>query len=192
MFKTRVVSGKPGEIGDEDLIPQEETIITVTQGGLIKRMKTSVYKSQKRGGKGVSGIEVAEEDIVEHFLTANTLDKLMFFTDSGKLFQCFVWEIPELSRIAKGRGLLNFIDLTPQDKVLNLLSYNKKEEEAVNKYLVMVTKDGIIKKTELSAFKNVRKNGLLAIKMQAGDMLRSAKMAEAGDEISLVTKKGMS
>ena len=190
--KTRVVSGKPGEIGDEDLIPQEETIITVTQGGLIKRMKTSVYKSQKRGGKGVSGIEVAEEDIVEHFLTANTLDKLMFFTDSGKLFQCFVWEIPELSRIAKGRGLLNFIDLTPQDKVLNLLSYNKKEEEAVNKYLVMVTKDGIIKKTELSAFKNVRKNGLLAIKMQAGDMLRSAKMAEAGDEISLVTKKGMS
>lgn len=190
--RTKVVAGKPGEIGDEDLIPQEETIITVTQGGLIKRMKTSVYKSQKRGGKGVSGMDVADEDIVEHFVMANTLDKLMFFTDSGKIFQCFAWEIPEMSRIAKGRGLLNFLDLAPQDKVLSLVSYNKKEEETVNKYLVMVTKDGIIKKTELPAFKNVRKNGLLALRMQAGDIVRSGKMADAGDEISLITKNGMS
>ncbi|MCX6791404.1 MAG: DNA gyrase subunit A [Candidatus Gribaldobacteria bacterium] len=190
--KTKVVSGKPGEIGDEDLIPQEETIITVTQGGLIKRIKTSVYRAQKRGGKGVSGLEMSDEDIVEHLMTANTLDKLMFFTDSGKIFQCFVWEIPEMSRIAKGRGLLNFLDLSPQDKIVGMLSYNKKEEEAVNKYLVMVTKDGIIKKTELSAFKNVRKNGILALKMQAGDVLRSAKMDDAGDEMSLVTKSGMS
>ncbi|MDD5146358.1 MAG: DNA gyrase subunit A [Candidatus Pacebacteria bacterium] len=190
--KTRVVAGKPGEIGDEDLIPQEEAIITITQGGLIKRMKTSAYRAQKRGGKGVSGVEMSEEDIVEHFVTANTLDKLMFFTDSGKIFQCFVWEIPEMSRIAKGRGLLNFLDLTPQDRILNLLSYTKKEEEAVNKYLVMVTKDGIIKKTGLSAFKNVRKNGLLALKMQPGDVLRAAKIADVNDEISLITKNGMS
>jgi DNA gyrase subunit A len=135
---------------------------------------------------------MSEEDIVEHFVTANTLDKLMFFTDSGKIFQCFVWEIPEMSRIAKGRGLLNFLDLTPQDKILSLFSYTKKEEEAVNKYLVMVTKDGIIKKTGLSAFKNVRKNGLLALKMQAGDVLRAAKIADVDDEVSLVTKNGMS
>ncbi len=190
--RTKVVAGKVGEIGDEDLIPSEDTLITVTQGGLIKRIKPSAYRSQKRGGKGVSGMEVAEEDLIEHFLKANTLDKLMFFTDSGKIFQCFAWEIPDLSRASKGRGLLNFLDVSAQDKILSLLSYNKKDEEAVNKYLVMVTKDGIIKKTLLSAFKNVRRNGLLAIKMQAGDSLRSAKIVDAGNEISLVTQNGMS
>ncbi len=190
--RTKVVAGKVGEIGDEDLIPQEEAIITVTQGGFIKRMKPSVYRTQKRGGKGVSGLEVNKEDIVEHFLVANTLDKLMFFTDSGKVFQCFAWEIPELTRVSKGRGLLNFIEIAPQDKVLSLISYTKKDEELVDKFLVMVTKDGIIKKTVLSAFKNVRKNGLLAIKLQAGDLLRSAKIADKNDEISLVTRNGQS
>ncbi len=190
--RTKVMAGKVGEIGDEDLIPREEAIITVTQGGFIKRMKPSVYRTQKRGGKGVSGLEVNEEDIVEHFVVANTLDKMMFFTDSGKIFQCFAWEIPELTRVSKGRGLLNFIEVTSQDKVLSLISYTKKDEELVDKFLVMVTKDGIIKKTVLSAFKNVRKNGLLAIKLQAGDSLRSAKIADKGDEISLVTKNGPS
>jgi len=190
--RTKVVAGKVGEIGDEDLIPQEEAIITVTQGGFIKRMKSSVYRTQKRGGKGVSGLEVNEEDIVEHFVMANTLDKMMFFTDSGKIFQCFAWEIPEMSRISKGRGLLNFIDIAQQDKVLSLISYTRKDEELVDKFLVMVTKDGIIKKTVLSAFKNVRKNGLLAVKLQPGDSLRSAKIADKGDEISLVTKNGQS
>ena len=190
--RTKVMAGKIGEIGDEDLIPSEDALITVTQGGLIKRMKPSVYRSQKRGGKGVSGMDVAEEDLVEHFLKANTLDKLMFFTDSGKIFQCFVWEIPDLTKMSKGRGLLNFLDLSPQDKIFSLLSYNKKDEEAADRYLVMATKDGIIKKTLISAFKNVRRNGLLAIKMQVGDSLRSAKIADAGDEISLVTQNGMS
>ncbi|MDD5750679.1 MAG: DNA gyrase subunit A [Candidatus Pacebacteria bacterium] len=190
--RTKVVAGKVGEIGDEDLIPQEEAIITVTQGGFIKRMKPSVYRTQKRGGKGVAGLEVNEEDIVEHFVVANTLDKMMFFTDSGKIFQCFAWEIPELTRISKGRGLLNFIDIGQQDKVLSLISYTKKDEELTDKFLVMVTKDGIIKKTVLSAFKNVRKNGLLAIKLQGADSLRSAKIADKGDEISLITKSGQS
>ncbi len=190
--KTKVVAGKVGEIGDEDLIPQEEVIITVTQGGFIKRIKPSVYRTQKRGGKGVAGLEVNEEDIVEHFVVANTLDRMLFFTDSGKIFQCFAWEIPELSRISKGRGLLNFIDITPQDKVLSLISYTKKDEEAGDKFLVMVTKNGIIKKTVLSAFKNVRRNGLLAVKLQPDDSLRAAKIADKDDEISLITKNGQS
>ncbi|MEK7173185.1 MAG: DNA gyrase subunit A, partial [Patescibacteria group bacterium] len=190
--RTKVVAGRLGEIGDEDLIPQEEAIITITQGGFIKRMKSSVYHTQKRGGKGVAGMEVNEEDIVEHFVVANTLDKMMFFTDSGKIFQCFAWEIPELTRISKGRGLLNFIEIAPQDKVLSLISYTKKDEDLVDKFLVMVTKDGIIKKTILSAFKNVRKNGLLAVKLQPGDSLRSAKIADKDDEISLITKNGQS
>ncbi|OIO48723.1 hypothetical protein COX74_03075 [bacterium (Candidatus Gribaldobacteria) CG_4_10_14_0_2_um_filter_41_16] len=190
--RTKVMAGRMGEIGDEDLIPQEEAIITITQGGFIKRMKSSAYHTQKRGGKGVAGMEVNEEDIVEHFVVANTLDKMMFFTDSGKIFQCFAWEIPELTRISKGRGLLNFIEIAPQDKVLSLISYTKKDEDLVDKFLVMATKDGIIKKTILSAFKNVRKNGLLAVKLQPGDSLRSAKIADKDDEISLITKNGQS
>ena len=190
--KTKVMSSRIGEIGDEDLIPQEEAIITITQGGFIKRMKPSVYKTQKRGGKGVSGMEVNEEDIIEHFTTANTLDRMLFFTDSGKVFQCFVWEIPEMSRISKGRGLLNFIDISPQDKILSLVSYSKKEEEMSDRCLVMATKDGIIKKTNIAAFKNVRKNGLLALKLQVGDSLRAVKVADKGDEISLVASNGQS
>ncbi|MCL5010891.1 MAG: DNA gyrase subunit A [Patescibacteria group bacterium] len=190
--RTKLVAGKLGEFGDEDLIPQEEAMIMVSSGGLIKRMKPSAYKIQKRGGKGVVGMETAEEDIVEHFLKADTLDKLMFFTDSGKMFQCFVWEIPELTRQSKGRGLLNFIDISSQDKILSLLSYDKKTEESADNYLVLATKDGVIKKTLLAAFKNVRRNGLLAIKLQPGDSLKSAKIAKAGDEISLITKNGKS
>jgi len=188
--KTKVVSYLPGEIGEEELIPHEETIIILTQGGFIKRVKPTLYKIQKRGGKGMIGIEITEEDMVEHFLAANTLDKLLFFTDSGKVFQCYVWEIPEMSRTAKGRGLLNFLELSREEKVLSLVSYSKEDEKEGKKYLVMVTKQGIIKKTELSAFKNVRRNGLIAIKLQKDDLLKKAVICNQGDEIILTTKKG--
>jgi len=187
--KTKVFASAIGEIGDEELIPSADTIITVTQGGFIKRMKPSLYKAQKRGGKGIIGIEVSTEDMVEHFLVANTLDKLLFFTDSGKAFQCLVWEIPELSRVSKGRGLLNFLELSQTEQVLNLFPHNKEDED---KYLVMVTKNGIIKKTELQAFKNVRRNGLIAIRLNKDDLLRQARIVGKNEEIILVTKKGKS
>jgi DNA gyrase subunit A len=189
--KTAVVASRPGEIGTEELIPKTEALITLTQGGYIKRVKPSLYKAQKRGGKGIIGIEITEEDKVEHFLVASTLDKLLFFTDSGKVFQTFVWEIPEMSRISKGRGLLNFLEIQPSDKVLSLVSYTKEDEKG-EKYLVMVTKNGIIKKVDLKSFKNVRRNGLLAIKLGKDDAFRGAEIAEKGDEIMLVTKKGKS
>lgn len=186
--KTKVVIQKVGEIAEEDLIPQEETIITLTQGGYIKRINPAFYKMQKRGGKGMVGMKTLGEDIVEHFLTAMTHDSLLFFTDSGKVFRTQVYEIPEGSRVAKGRGLLNFLELSPQDKVLSLQTISKEEKNV--KYLVMATKDGIIKKTGLEEFENVRKSGLIAMTLKKGDSLRKVAKTTGEDEILLITKKG--
>jgi len=189
--KTKVVSQKPGEIGEEELIPKAEAIIILTQGGFIKRVKPSLYKTQKRGGKGIMGMEITKEDMVEHFLMASTLDKLLFFTDLGKVFQCQVWEIPEMGRVSKGRGLLNFLEISPNEKVLNLIPYSKEDAEG-KKYLVMVTRNGIIKKTELSAFQNVRRNGLIAIKLRKGDLFCGARIVKPEEEIILLSRKGKS
>ena len=187
--KTRVHIQKVGEISDEDLIPQEETIITLTQGGYIKRINPKTYKLQKRGGKGILGMKTIGEDIVEHFLIANTHDQLLFFTDSGKVFRTPVYEIPEAGRVTKGRGLLNFLEISPQEKVLSLIPLAKNEE---TKYLVMVTKNGIIKKTAISEFENVRRSGLIAILLKEGDLLRKISETGGEDEIILVTKNGKS
>jgi len=187
--RTKVVASAPGEIGEEELIPNTETIVILTKGGFIKRVKPSLYRAQKRGGKGIMGLEVSAEDAVEHFLTANTLDKLLFFIDSGKVFQCVVWEIPEMSRVSKGRGLLNFLELSQNEKVLDIIAYGKIDEEK-KKYLLMMTKNGLVKKTELSAFANVRRNGLIAIKLAKDDLLKEARIIEEGDEVILVTRKG--
>lgn len=189
--KTKVIASSPDEIGSEELIPKAEAIITLTQGGYIKRVKPALYKIQKRGGKGIIGLEVSAEDMVEHFLVASTLDKLLFFTDSGRVFQCPVWEIPEMRRVSKGRGLLNFLEISQNEKILSLISYSK-EDEQKKKYLVMVTKDGIIKKTNLDAFKNVRRNGLIAINLKKDDVLRTVEIIEDNDEAILITRKGQS
>ena len=187
--RTRVHIQKVGEISDEDLIPQEETIITLTQGGYIKRINPKTYKLQKRGGKGILGMKTIGEDIVEHFLIANTHDQLLFFTDSGKVFKTPVYEIPEGGRVAKGRGLLNFLEISPQEKVLSLIPIGK-EDAALTKFLVMVTKNGIIKKTAISEFENVRRSGLIAILLRQGDLLKKVCKTGGQDELILVTKNG--
>lgn len=190
--RTKAVAGKPGEIGEEDLIPKEETIIILTKGGYIKRIKPSVYKVQQRGGKGILGMGTGEEDFVEHFCLTNTLDNLLFFTDSGKVFQSQVFEIPESSRISKGRGLLNFLEISQEEKIMSLVPYSKKDTEEGVKYLMMVTKNGIIKKTNVKDFQNVRRSGLIAIKLGKEDVLRGVVVVGEGDEIILVTKNGKS
>ena len=189
--KTRFHIHRVGEIAEEDLIPAEETIITLTQGGYIKRLNPATYKIQKRGGKGVLGMKTIGEDIVEHFICANTHDNLLFFSDSGKVFQTPVYEIPEGQRVAKGRGLLNFLEISTQEKVLSLMPLSKKEKDST-KYLVICTKDGIIKKTVLEEFENVRRSGLIAITLKKGDLLRKVSKTTGLDEIILVTKKGQS
>ena len=156
----------------------------------IKRISPKVYKIQNRGGKGILGMETIGEDIIEHFLTANTHDNLLFFTDSGKVFKTLAYEIPEGTRVARGRGLVNFLETAPEEKVLSILEISENDKDQETKYLVMVTKDGIIKKTNLSEFDNVRKNGLIAINLKKGDALRKVEKSTGQDEIILVTKKG--
>jgi len=185
--KTKVRLQKIGEISEKDLIPREETIITLTQGGYIKRINPQSYKLQKRGGKGILGMKTIGEDIVEHFISANTHDELLFFSDSGKVFKTPVYEIPEGQRVAKGRGLLNFLEISPEEKVLCVMPLSKEELE---KYLVMVTKNCIIKKTAIIEFENVRKSGLIAITLKKGDALKNVEKSTGEDEIILVTKLG--
>lgn len=194
--RTKVVKGKLGEITEVDLVPLEETIVTLTTGGYIKRINPTTYKIQKRGGKGIMGMKTMQDDIVEHFLTASTHDNLMFFTDSGKVFQTQVYEIPEGNRVARGRGLLNFLELSAEEKVLSLVPMEKpapgKENLSKDKYLMMITKNGRIKKTALEEFENVRKSGIIAIKLEKGDALKKVVKTTGEDDIILATKNGIS
>ncbi len=188
--KTRVLVQRIGEIAEEDLVPNEETVITLTQDGYIKRINPVVYKIQRRGGKGILGMKTLQDDIVEHFLSCRTHDSLFFFTDSGKVFKTVVYEIPEGTRVARGRGLLNFLEISPQDKVLSLFSTGKEDAERRIKYLVMATQNGIIKKTKLEDFANVRRSGLIAITLKQNDLLKKVSKSAGEDEVILVTRKG--
>ena len=205
--RTKVVKGKLGEITEVDLVPLEETMVTLTTGGYIKRINPATYKIQKRGGKGIMGMKTMQDDIVEHFLTASTHDNLMFFTDSGKVFQTQVYEIPEGTRVARGRGVANFLEISSEEKVLSLIPTSPAEALAkaggkesasakgygvTKKYLVMITKKGRIKKTSLDEFENVRKSGIIAIKLEKGDALRKVVKTSGEDDIILATKNGIS
>jgi len=190
--RTKVHSQKIGELSERDLIPEAETIITLTKAGYIKRITPKTYKSQHRGGKGVLGMKTINQDIVEYFLVANTHDNLFFFTDSGKVFRTLCYEIPEEKRVSRGRGVLNFLEISQLEKILSILPFGKNDTALGIKYLVMVTKNGIIKKTEISEFENIRKSGLIAFSLKKGDTLRAVQKTTGQDEIVLVTKKGMS
>jgi DNA gyrase subunit A len=200
--RTKVVKGKLTEITEVDLVPLEETIVTLTTGGYIKRINPATYKIQKRGGKGIIGMTTMQDDIVEHFLSASTHDNLMFFTDSGKVFQTQVYEIPEGTRVARGRGIANFLEISNEEKVLSMVPMPvsvksgsgaaKPASETAEKYLVMVTKNGRIKKTALGEFENVRKSGIISIKLEKGDLLRKVVKTSGEDEILLATKNGIS
>ena len=188
--KTKIFVQKIDEFAKEDLIAQKRVIISLTRNGYIKRVEPDVYKSQKRGGKGILGLTTLGEDIVEIFLSASTHDSLFLFTDSGKVFKTIVYEIPEGTRIARGRALTNFLEISSQEKVLSMISLDKKDEKSQTKYLIMVTKNGIIKKIELEKFQNIRKTGLIAIRLQKNDSLRAVDKISSQDEVILITKKG--
>lgn len=191
--RTKVIKQKLGEISEIDLVPMEDTIVTLTTGGYIKRINPDTYKIQKRGGKGIMGMKTMQDDIVEHFLSASTHDNLLFFTDSGKVFQTQVYEIPEGTRVARGRGLMNFLETSTDEKVLSLVPITKTTGNGENreKFLVMVTKNGKIKKTALEEFDNVRKSGIIAIKLEKGDLLKKVVKTSGEDDIILTTKSGI-
>ncbi|PIQ92890.1 MAG: DNA gyrase subunit A [Parcubacteria group bacterium CG11_big_fil_rev_8_21_14_0_20_39_14] len=187
--KTKVFSQKVDEISGEDLIPQEEMLISLTQTGYIKRVNPNSYKIQKRGGKGIIGISQEREDFVTHFLSAMTHDILLFFSNQGNIFETKVYEIPEANRVSRGKSLFNFLGLRPDEKITAMVPLRKKESQ---KYLVMVTSCGIIKKTPQDSFKNIRKTGICAIKLRKNDLLAFAWLCNDGDEIILVSKFGQS
>lgn len=188
--KTKVYVQPIGQFSDEELIPEEDCILILTQGGYIKRVSPKTYRAQKRGGKGIVGITPREEDVVGFFITASTHDNALFFTDKGRVFQSRVYEIPEASRTARGQAIVNILQLGPNEHITAVVMVNKNQK---TKYLVMATENGIIKKTKIEDFSNVRRNGLIAITLNKGDKLKWVKLtAGSSDEIILITAHGQS
>ncbi len=192
-----------GEINMEDLIANEGTIITITHQGFIKRTAVSAYRAQRRGGKGVIGMQTREgmgeeeqDDFVEHLFTATAHDYLMFFTQEGRCYVEKVYEIPEMGRAAKGRSIANFLELKPGEKIAATIRIQGKktdEETWSNElHIVFATRTGIVKKSNLLAFKNIRKGGIIAIQIEKDDCLINAKLTTGQNEIVLITKDGMS
>ncbi len=187
--KTKVIASGLEEFSEEDLVPKEETIITMSKSGYIKRVAPSSFKLQKRGGKGLIGSEVAEEDFLSQFIFSNTHDNILFFTEKGRVFQTKVYEIPEASRIAKGKSIHNFLEIPPEEKIATVISYAD-DKKGASGFLVMATQNGIVKKTALADFANVRRTGIIAINLKKGDMLLGVKLSTGKDQIILSTALG--
>lgn len=187
--RTRVYKQKVGEFSEEDLVADEVTIVTVTEGGYIKRQSPLSFRTQNRGGKGISGITTKEEDAVSHIFYTKTLDNLLFFTDKGRVFQIKVWEIPEASRIAKGQAIVNLINIEQAEKITAILTTRAKDSV---KYLFMCTKLGNVKKTPVLEYLNIRKNGLISINLEEGDQLKWVVPTKGHDHIIVVSKNASS
>ncbi len=185
--KTRVVRNGIGEFKQEDLIPNEDAIITLSEDGYIKRMNPDAYRVQKRGGKGVIGAVTKEEDKIAMVLSLETHADLMFFTNTGKVFQLKAYEIPESSRTAKGAAIVNFIQISPEEKITELVARKQGDD---TKYLFMATRNGTVKKTKIEEFENVRRSGLIAINLDKGDLLSWVRPTDGGDDIILTTQDG--
>ena len=178
-----------GEIDMRDLIEDEEIAITLTHFGYIKRLPADTYKSQRRGGRGISALTTREEDFVKHLVSTTTHSRLLFFTNKGRVFRLNAYEIPEGKRQAKGSAIVNLLQLGPNEKIATLLAIDEKDE---NKYLLLATKNGIVKKTNREEFKNINKAGLIAIGLREDDELIGVKVTDGNKDILLVTKEGMS
>ncbi|MCG3112045.1 MAG: DNA gyrase subunit A [Candidatus Manganitrophus sp. SB1] len=178
-----------GEIHIEDLIAPEEMVITVTHTGYIKRTPSSVYRSQRRGGKGKIGAGLKEEDFVEHLFAASTHDYLLFFTDAGRVYWLKVHQIPEAGRATKGKAIVNLLQIAQTEQITAILSVDQFQE---GKFVVMSTRKGLIKKTALSAYSNPRAGGIRAINLEEGDRLMAARLTSGNHEILLGTKHGLS
>lgn len=186
--RTQIMSVS-GEVDIEDLIPKEECVVTLTRFGYVKRQKVDTYKIQKRGGRGVSGMTRREEDVPMEMFILNSHDYIMFFTNLGRVYRLKCYEIPEGSRTSKGMNIANLLPVTGDEKVTSMIRVDNFDEE---RFLVMGTKNGIIKRTHLSAYKNVRKGGLIAVDLDEGDELAFVGVTDGEQELLLATKQGMS
>ena len=186
--RTQIVASE-GDFSAEDLIPDQDAVVTITHTGYAKRTRADLYRSQKRGGKGVRGAALKQDDVVDHFFVASTHDWLLFFTNQGRVYRSKVHELPDSGRDARGQHVANLMAFKPDETIAQVLSVKNYEVEP---YLVLATKNGLVKKTPLSEYDSPRAGGLIAITLRAGDEVISATLVHEDDELLLVSKKGMS
>ncbi|QQR53092.1 DNA gyrase subunit A [bacterium] len=182
--RTQIIAGELGKFSEEELVPNEQVIVTLTNGGYIKRIPSNTYKSQGRGGKGVMGMTTKEEDVVDHMVLTQNHDYMLFFTNRGRVFRLKVYEIPAASRTAKGQSIVNVLQLAPGERVTSLVAFDAKAD---HQYLFMTTANGTVKKSALDDYANVRANGLIAIKLDDGDELKWVKLTSGKDEVIIST-----
>lgn len=185
--RTKIINSEVGKLGDEELIPDEQVVITMTQANYVKRNLANEYRKQNRGGKGKRGVTTREEDIVEHVATLSTHDYVLFFTNRGRVFRLRGYEIPAAGLSAKGTAIVNLLQLSPEETVTTMIGIQKQEE---NGFLFMCTAKGTVKKTPYSAYTNVRSTGLITIKLDDGDELRWVRLSSGEDEILISTALG--
>lgn len=177
-----------GEVDIEDLIPQEECVLTLTQFGYVKRLSVDTYKIQRRGGRGVSGMSRREEDVATEMFIINSHDYVLFFTDKGRVYRLKCYEVPEGSRQSKGINIANLLPISPDEKVTSMIRVPEFDED---KYLIMVTRQGIIKRIALNAYNTARKGGLIALELNEGDELAWVRMTDGNQQVIVATKKGV-
>jgi DNA gyrase subunit A len=187
--RTEIMFGFDGDMNVEDLIPEEEMVITVTRGGYIKRTRSDNYRSQHRGGKGVKGAQLRADDVVEHFFVTTTHHWLLFFTNKGRVYRAKAYEVQEAGRDAKGQHVANLLALQPDEEIAQILDIR---DYAVASYLVLATRGGLIKKTLLTEYDTNRSGGIIAINLRDEDELVSAMLVEEDSDLLLVSRKGMS
>ena len=178
-----------GEVDIEDLIPDEECMLTLTNFGYVKRQDVNAYRTQRRGGRGISGMARRDEDVATEMFVVNNHDYVMFFSNMGRVYRIKCFEVPEGSRTSRGMNITNLLPLLPDEKITSMIKVSELEDD---KYLVMGTKNGVIKRTSLAAYNNVRKSGLIAIDLDEGDALSWVSITGGDDELLVATKKGMS
>jgi len=185
--RTRVFKSKVGEFSEEDLIPNEPTVITLTHTGYIKRQSLASFKTQHRGGKGIKGMTTKDEDVIAHIRFAQTHDNLLFFTNKGKVYQLRAYEINESGRTSKGTAIVNLLNIESGEKVEAFINYKKDDK---NDFVFLTTRRGTVKKSRLSEFENIRKNGITAIKLEKGDELAWSELTDDEHDIILATRNG--
>ena len=186
--RTRIVAAE-GEVADEDLIAREDVVVTITETGYAKRTKTDLYRSQKRGGKGVQGATLKQDDIVRHFFVCSTHDWILFFTTQGRVYRAKAYELPEALRAARGQHVANLLAFQPEERIAQVIQIKTYEDAP---YLVLATRNGLVKKSKLSDFDSNRSGGIVAVNLRDGDELVGAVLCSADDDLLLVSAKGQS
>jgi DNA gyrase subunit A len=187
--RSEIVAGESGAFDIEDLIPPQEVFVSLSHAGYVKRMPVATYKSQRRGGKGVTGAALKEEDFLEHIFVTNTHHYIMFISSRARAYRLKAWEVPEATRQSKGTALVNKIDIEPGEKIMAVIPIEKMDQNA---YVFMTTRMGYVKKTPLADFANIRNRGIIALTLEENDELIGVRLTSGNDQIVLITKRGMS